>query len=145
MNHEIYKRPESVLVVIYTLQGSVLLLRRTHPPWFWQSVTGSLKWGESPRRAAAREVFEETGLRVRGSLIDVHRGRRFLIVNPWRARYAPDVRFNREHWFYLPLPVRIGIHLNPQEHAGYRWLPLQQASRQVSSWTNRDAIRALSS
>ncbi len=144
MNDEVYKRPESVLVVIYTLQGSVLLLRRTHPPWFWQSVTGSLQWGESTRRAAAREVFEETGLKVRGNLIDAHRGRRFRIISPWRTRYAPDVRFNREHWFYLPLPVQSSIRLNAREHAGYRWLPLRQACRQVSSWTNRDAIRALS-
>ena len=143
MNDETYKRPESVLVVIYTLQGAVLVLRRTHPPWFWQSVTGSLKWGESPRRAAAREVYEETGLQVRGDLIDAHRGRRFPIVSPWRTRYAPDVRFNREHWFYLPLATQRSICLNPQEHADYRWLPLRQAARQVSSWTNRDAILLL--
>ena len=145
MNDEIYKRPESVLVVIYTLQGMVLLLRRTHPPWFWQSVTGSLKRGESPRRAAAREVYEETGLQVRGNLIDAHRGRRFRIISPWRTRYAPDVRFNSEHWFYLPLVTHPSIRLNPQEHADCRWLPLLQAARRVSSWTNRDAILSLAS
>ncbi|MCW8948496.1 MAG: NUDIX domain-containing protein, partial [Sedimenticola sp.] len=43
---ERYKRPESVLVVIYTDQGEVLMLNRTRPKGFWQSVTGSLKWGE---------------------------------------------------------------------------------------------------
>ncbi len=143
MNEEIYKRPESVLVVIYTLQGEVLMLRRTQPRWFWQSVTGSLGWGESPRRAAVRELLEETGLQVQGNLIDAHRGRCFPIVKPWRTRYAPNVRINREHWFYLPLATHRSIHLNPQEHTEFRWFPLQQAVRRASSWTNRDAILSL--
>ena len=138
-----YKRPESVLVVVYTLQGDVLMLRRTQPRWFWQSVTGSLGWGESPRRAAAREVFEETGLKVEGNLIDAHRGRRFPIVRPWRERYAPDTRMNHEHWFFLPLGTQRSIRLNPREHEEFRWFSLQQAARRVSSWTNRDAILLL--
>ncbi|MGD8932832.1 MAG: NUDIX domain-containing protein, partial [Chromatiales bacterium] len=54
MPADTYKRPESVLVVVYTAGGEVLLLRRTRPRDFWQSVTGSLHWGESPRQAARR-------------------------------------------------------------------------------------------
>ncbi|HEX6549558.1 MAG TPA: dihydroneopterin triphosphate diphosphatase, partial [Gammaproteobacteria bacterium] len=34
-----FKRPESVLVVIYTSRGEVLQLRRREPADFWQSVT----------------------------------------------------------------------------------------------------------
>ncbi|MGW8310783.1 MAG: NUDIX domain-containing protein, partial [Thiogranum sp.] len=41
-----YKRPESVLVVIYTASGEVLMLERQQPAGYWQSVTGSLEWGE---------------------------------------------------------------------------------------------------
>ena len=37
-----FKRPESILVVIYTRHGDVLLMERTRPAGFWQSVTGSL-------------------------------------------------------------------------------------------------------
>lgn len=41
-----YKRPESVLVVIYARQsGRVLMLQRRDDPDFWQSVTGSLEAG----------------------------------------------------------------------------------------------------
>jgi dATP pyrophosphohydrolase len=138
-----YKRPESVLILVATAAGEVLLLRRTSPAGFWQSVTGSLRWGESARQAAVRELWEETGLRAGGRLVDLGRGAEFPIVPPWRRRYAPGVRINREHWFTLILPDRRLIRLRPAEHTAYRWLNGPQAARLASSWTNRDAILML--
>jgi len=138
-----YKRPESVLVVPFTQGGDFLLLRRTSPRDFWQSVTGSLRPGEGPRSAALRELREETGLLGAAYLRDMGESRLFPIIPAWRARYAPGVCFNREHWFALCLPNRRLIRLNPAEHLEYRWLPAARARAQASSWTNRDAIRRL--
>jgi dATP pyrophosphohydrolase len=138
-----WKRPESVLVLVCTRAGEVLLLERTRPRGFWQSVTGSLQWGESARSAAIRELAEETGLRAGHALVDLHRSARFPIIPPWRARYAPAVRFNREHWFLMQLPGRRLIRLNPQEHRQYRWLPASRAARLATSWTNRKVIREM--
>ncbi len=143
LEHRRYKRPQSVLVLVYTASGRVLLLRRTCPPGFWQSVTGSLGWGESCQRAARRELFEETGLHAGRALEDWRRGARFPIVGPWRARYAPGTRFNRESWFGLRLPRQRKIRLNPREHSEYRWLSRPRALRLASSWSNRQAIRLL--
>lgn len=54
---KLYKRPESVLIVIYAHNsGRVLMLQRQDDPDFWQSVTGSLEEGEQPAAAAAREI-----------------------------------------------------------------------------------------
>lgn len=136
-----WKRPESVLVMVCTRLGEVLLLERVRPRGFWQSVTGSLDWGETARAAARRELFEETGLRAGCRLRDLHRGERFPIVPPWRARYAPTARFNRERWFVIELPGRRSIRLNPAEHRQCRWLGAAQAARRASSWTNRKLIR----
>ena len=138
-----YKRPESVLVVVYSTGGEVLLLRRTRPADFWQSVTGSLAWGESPLHAARRELYEETGIMAGSRLVDLSHSVRFPILPAWRGRYAPNARTNLEHWFALPLPQRCLIRLHRREHSAYRWLPFPQAIRQASSWTNRDAIRLL--
>ena len=134
------KRPESILILIHTRAGEVLLLERSQPRGFWQSVTGSLEWGETPREAAVRELYEETGLRVGIDLVDQHHRERFPIVPPWRARYAPRHRFNTEHWFTLELPQRRTIQLNTDEHRQARWLPAAEALRRVTSWTNRKAI-----
>lgn len=138
-----YKRPESVLVVIYNARGEVLLLRRTRPSDFWQSVTGSLRWGESPASAARRELYEETGIMAGDALIDLARGERFPILPAWRTRYAPGAHTNTEHWFALRLPQRRLPRLQADEHSEYRWLPYRQALRLASSWTNRKAIRLL--
>ena len=135
-----YKRPESILVVVATWTGEVLMLRRTRPADFWQSVTGSLRWGESPRQAALRELREETGIQAGAALLNLYHSVDFPILPAWRARYAPSARVNREHWFALWLPGRRLIHRNLEEHAEHCWLSWPRAAKRASSWTNRDAI-----
>ncbi|MBI3545752.1 MAG: dihydroneopterin triphosphate diphosphatase [Gammaproteobacteria bacterium] len=135
-----FKRPESVLVVVYTLTGQVLLLRRADDPSFWQSVTGSLEWGENPRQAAERELSEETGLTAVKTLQDLNVINRYPILPRWRARYAADVQENSEHAFVCALAAPTPITLNPREHAEYAWFPFVEAAEKVTSWTNREII-----
>ena len=135
-----YKRPESVLVVIYTVSGEVLLLERRRPPGFWQSVTGSLAWDETPAEAAIREVREETGLLVQDQLVDCGYSNRFEILPAWRSRYAPGVGWNTEHVFRVELAEVAPIRLSGLEHLRFDWLPARQALDRVSSHTNRTAI-----
>jgi dATP pyrophosphohydrolase len=137
---ETYKRPESVLVVIYTTAGEVLLLERCRPPGYWQSVTGSLEWDEAPQQAALREVGEETGLDVSDSLVDCGYRNRFEILPAWRARYAPDVSSNTEHVFRVELPNRVPVEINRREHIQAQWLPARLAALRASSYTNQAAI-----
>lgn len=140
-----HKRSVSVLVVVFTAAGEFLLMNRTRPDGFWQSVTGSLRPGESPRNAALRELREETGLLGTSGLVDLRQSRLFPIVRAWRDRYAKGVCFNREHWFALRLPNRRIIRLDPAEHSQCLWLPLDKALKLASSWTNREAMRLLAS
>ncbi|MCG7966850.1 MAG: dihydroneopterin triphosphate diphosphatase [Candidatus Thiodiazotropha taylori] len=143
MTGSAYKRPESVLVVVYTQAGQVLMMRRVRPNHFWQSVTGSLKWGESAAQAARRELYEETGILAGNRLVDLRQQVSFPILPAWRARYAATAHTNIEHWFALQLPSRRLPRLQAAEHSEYRWVSSERALRMASSWTNRKAIRYL--
>ncbi|ORM69578.1 dihydroneopterin triphosphate diphosphatase [Pantoea rwandensis] len=137
-----YKHPVSVLVVIFARDtGRVLMLQRRDDESFWQSVTGSLEAGESPRQAAQREVSEELGIDVAGEqlvLDDCHKRIEFEIFPHFRHRYAPGTTHNREHWFRLALPQERDPLLT--EHLAARWLEPAAAAALTKSWSNRQAI-----
>lgn len=137
----LFKRPESVLVVVYTLKLDVLLICRKEPAGFWQSVTGSLEQNESAIDAAQRELLEETGLLQ--PVVDHRSSRVFPIKSAWRRRYAPGVKENLEHEFSVQLPEQCAIRLNPSEHTEYCWLPITEAMGKVSSHSNRAALTTI--
>jgi dihydroneopterin triphosphate diphosphatase len=130
-------------VVILTSSGQVLRLLRREPPGFWQSVTGSLWEGETPLKAALREVREETGLDADAGLADSGIVNRYPIHPAWRHRYAPAVGENVEYVFSLTLPETMDVSLSPEEHLEYRWLPREQAAELAGSATDKAAILAL--
>lgn len=139
----VYKRPESVLVVVHTPDLQVLLLERADVPGYWQSVTGGLKWGESPRDAALRELAEETGLTDPAVLYDLGESTIFPLLPPWRERYHPEVTENCEHHFLYQAPAALAPRLDGREHRAWAWLCRANAVRRVGSRTNRQLIERL--
>jgi dATP pyrophosphohydrolase len=137
------RRPLSVLVVVHSDDGKVLLLKRTRPFEFWQSVTGSLDVGESHSDAARRELTEETGLTDEGSLRYTGVSRQFVIDPRWRYRFEPGIIENVEFEWRYRLPEPVDIRIDGQEHSEYQWLPIFDAIGTVWSWTNRQALRNL--
>ncbi len=139
-----FKTPVSALVLIYTADLQVLIMERADKAGFWQSVTGSLEAGETPRQAAIREVLEETGLHAEQyELQDWQVANTYEIYPHWRHRYAPGVTSNVEHQFALMLPAALPITLAPDEHLQYAWVDWRLAAQRVFSWTNVDALKRL--
>lgn len=136
-----YRRPESVLVVVTTRAREVLLLRRRKPAQYWQSVTGSLEWGESVEQAARRELSEETGIRVVDGLMNLDIVNDYTIAAEFGHRYAPGVERNKEYVWALRLDRQPQIVLNRDEHLEYRWMTVEEALALASSPTDRAAIR----
>jgi dihydroneopterin triphosphate diphosphatase len=137
-----FRRPESVLIVIYTQGGEFLLLERRRPPGFWQSVTGSLEWGELADAAARREVIEETGI-SQGVLVNLQWTQVYEILPAFGKVYAPGITLNLEHAFSLRLQNRVPVILSDTEHVQFRWVSAVDAVATVSSITNRAVIEEL--
>lgn len=142
MKEKVYKRPVSVLVVIFAQDTKrVLMLQRRDDPDFWQSVTGSVEEGETVLQAAVREVKEEVTIDVAAeqlTLIDCQRTVEFEIFSHLRHRYAPGVMHNTESWFCLALPHERQVIFT--EHLTYQWLDAPDAAALTKSWSNRQAI-----
>lgn len=63
---EVFRNPfPTVDVIVYAPERGVVLVRRRNPPPGWALPGGFIDYGEPAERAAAREAFEETGLKVR--------------------------------------------------------------------------------
>lgn len=147
-----YKIPRSVLVVIYTPVGEVLLIERANEQGLgcgvWQSVTGSLDHEEETfTDCAIREVMEETGLDARAApctLTDWHLENTYDIWPHYLHRYAPGITRNTERVFGLRIPQPVQVQLSSAEHVNQMWLPWAQAALKVSSASNETAIRRLS-
>ena len=145
-----FKIPESVLVVIHSVDLQVLLLERADRPGFWQSVTGSKDTvGESLAETAIREVAEETGI-VIGSeevplahLRDWNMRNIYEIYPIWLHRYEPGVLHNTEHVFGLRVPRGVPVTLAPREHSRCEWHPWQEAADRCFSPSNAEAILQL--
>jgi dATP pyrophosphohydrolase len=144
------KIPVSVLVVIHSAAGEVLLIERADRAGFWQSVTGSLDaMDEDPASAAAREVLEETGIEVgsadvsASALVNWQLSNVYEIYPHWRHRYGPGVTHNTEHVFGLCVPREVPVRLAPREHTAWAWLPWREAAQRCFSPSNAAAIHQL--
>jgi dATP pyrophosphohydrolase len=162
MTNKSYKIPQSVLVVIHTVDLDVLMIERADRPGFWQSVTGSKDAVDEPwLKTAVREVAEETGITIVPTLPDAKTGDEaramvsvdhlqdwqlsnvYEIYPVWGYRYAPGVKHNTEHVFGLQVPRTIPVTLSPREHLQYLWLPWREAADKCFSASNAEAILQL--
>ena len=138
-----YKNNQSVLVVIYAKDTNrVLMLQRQDDPDFWQSVTGTIESGETPKNTAVRELWEEVRLEISENstaLFDCKESIEFEIFPHFRYKYAPNVTHCREHWFLLAMEQEFEPVLS--EHLAYQWVFPEQAIQMTKSSNNAEAIR----
>ena len=138
-----YKNNQSVLVVIYAESTHrVLMLQRQDDPDFWQSVTGTIESGETPKNTAIRELWEEVRLDISENstaLFDCKESIEFEIFPHFRYKYAPNVIHCHEHWFLLAVEQEFEPIVS--EHLAYQWVSPEQAIQMTKSPNNAEAIK----
>lgn len=143
-----FKRPESVLVVVYNEDKQILCLQRQDDPEFWQSITGTMEVGEEPLITAIREVAEEIGVDVHNDdnqyrIVDARVVNQYAIREEWQYRYGPGSTVNTEYVFYLEIAKSEAITLT--EHLAFEWLSLDSALDLLWSPSNVAAVKRLQS
>ena len=138
-----FKNNQSVLVVIYAKDTNrVLMLQRQDDPEFWQSVTGTIESGETPKNTAIRELWEEVRLEISENstaLFDCNESIEFEIFPHFRYKYAPNVTHCHEHWFLLAVEQEFKPILS--EHLAHQWVSPEKAIQMTKSSNNAEAIR----
>jgi 8-oxo-dGTP pyrophosphatase MutT (NUDIX family) len=99
---------------------------------FWQGVTGAIEEGEAAAAAAARELFEETGL-VPRALAETGYTYSFAMEDRWRPLYAPGVEEIVEHVFVAVANEGVQEPTLSHEHDAWQWCDLDRAL-QLLKW-----------
>ena len=108
-------------------EGEILLVKRARYN-DWSLPKGKLDRGETPLRAALREVREETGYRAKAL--------GFAGAFGYEVKGAPKVVL-----FWVMTPLKQGPVIDVKEVCELRWLPVQTALRLMSYQLERDLVR----
>jgi lipoyl(octanoyl) transferase len=117
-------KPLTQTVSVALLRGKgpearvLLLRRRPERGGFWQTVTGRIEPGEQPREGAARELFEETGLRT--DVVDLEYRHAFAVGSTVPPRLVEENGFG----------ARCSEDFEPRlgdEHDAHEWVDIPTA------------------
>jgi ADP-ribose pyrophosphatase len=128
-----YHRSDAVAVLIYDeVNQRVLLIRqfryavyaKTRDGWLTECVAGMMEENETPLEVAQREVFEETGLRLRKAELLAH------------YFFSPGGCSDRVHLYLGTVensdqPVGVAGLESEGEEIQAEWVPLQEALNRV--------------
>lgn len=127
-------------IALFNQRGEVFLGRRsnTNSPYIWQMPQGGIDAGESPKKAAIRELEEETGIKAE-FITPLGRIDQWLYYDfPPGFKGAKRVRGwhgQRQKWFAFRFTGKTKhINLNahkPAEFIDWRWDSLERASTLV--------------
>jgi 8-oxo-dGTP pyrophosphatase MutT (NUDIX family) len=118
---------------VVLFQDNQLLMVRLERPGrsFWVLPGGAVEKDESPEEAAAREVLEETGLRIE---LD-----RLLLIEQPRTDGA--VMFKEPRYTYLARALSDELRPDYREVAEVRWLPVDWPHFDVSTRQTIEQVR----
>lgn len=117
--------PGAAVLLLNDHEELLMLLRKDNE--YWGIPGGAMEPGEQLEETAAREVFEETGMRINDlSLFDVFSGAELYYEYP-----NGDLVYNVSVVFIANHPNE-EITVNPNEHSEWKFFPLKNLPGNIS-------------
>ncbi|MEM4461165.1 MAG: NUDIX hydrolase [Nanopusillaceae archaeon] len=114
------KKDKILKVQVYTIvkfKDKFLLLHRSEDLDVWEFPGGSIEFGENPKKAAIRELFEETAINVKDvKLFDV------------TSVVYPDNKTMQIPIFFIVEISKVPF-INLREHSEYKWVDIKEAKK----------------
>ena len=127
-------------VALFVYRGREFLLAHRVPRGVWNVIAGQVENGEAYEEAAARELFEETGLVA--APIDLDMPQTYLIAPEELPLYAPGDTTVAIRSYAVQAPSGWEPVLN-EEHDVYRWCSLDEAMA-LAYWPEvKNGLRAI--
>lgn len=104
-----------------------------YPAGHWDFPKGALENGETEQQAAAREIFEETGLRVPSFVADFRKE----IEYHYRRQ---DGLVHKRVIFFLARSNETNVKIS-FEHSGFDWLTVDQSLRRLTFENAKNVLR----
>ena len=135
------RAPYQVLIIVFRKTDKALeyLLLKRADLGVWQWVAGGGETGESPKEAAERELFEETGIRAQ-ELISLDSETRIPVIDvTGDFTWGHEVLVIPEHAFAYEVSCSTPVSLS-DEHIALEWLNYDDAMRRLNWDSNRTAL-----
>ena len=128
-----YRR--GVGVALINDAGKVFVAERIDTPGAWQMPQGGIDKGETPRRAARRELQEEIGTAKAKIIAESKRWLRYdlppdLVGKVWRGKYAGQ----EQKWFLMRFTGEdsdIDLATEHPEFRAWKWIAFRQLPRTI--------------
>ena len=108
-----------VIIYVFNEKGGILLFKREKPPFkdYWETCGGHIEFGERVKDAAARELEEETGLKIEP-----------VFVNYW-----DHIESDVFHRVVLTFAVKINSSdkITLREHNQYKWFRMDELPEKI--------------
>ncbi|KKS94821.1 MAG: NUDIX hydrolase [Candidatus Collierbacteria bacterium GW2011_GWB1_44_6] len=115
------------LVIVYkeTVEGKKFLVIKNMPSGSIAFPSGTISWWENYEKTARRELYEETGIRVK-TLVEIP------ILHKFRYKQIFLKLKSEQHIFLYELKKPKDIRLHSKETAWFKWVTSQQAEKIIS-------------